>query len=80
MMYLHPERVDTARIDRWLKRNGCRHHVALEPVVIKGGWVEYTALCRRDRKSIQRMTVVDFEAVPLGRKRLRIRIPLSAVA
>ena len=81
-MYLNPDRMSPdfrRRIARWLEANGCRHHVALEPIIIKGGVAEYVALCRKDRKSLQRMRIVDCDAVPLGVKRLRIRIPLSAV-
>ena len=77
-MYLNPDRMDTAErmaVAKWLERNGCRHHIALEPIVIAGQWAFYTALCRKDAKSMARMKIRNFEAVPLGIRRVRIRSP-----
>lgn len=82
-MYLDPERMDAEfrlRIVRWLEANGCRHHIAMEPLVVRGKVVEYVALCRKDQRSILRAPIRDYAFVPLGRKRLRLRIPLSEVA
>lgn len=81
-MYLNPERMDISleqRIVRWLEANGCRHWLAREPIVLRGSIVEYTALALKNERSIDRQIHRD-EIVPLGRKRMRIRIPLSKVA
>ena len=75
-MYLHPDRVDQERVVRWLEANGCRHYVALEPVVVKGSRAYYTAICRKDPRSLARIPVVRSEFVPLGRRSVRIRVPL----
>jgi len=74
-MYLNPDWMTTDQrnaVAAWLERNGCRHDIALEPLVIRGQWVHYTALCRRDRKSRQRMVIRDNAIVPLGRRRVRV--------
>ena len=77
-MYLNPNKMSAAdqnRIAAWLERNGCRHYIAMDPIVIRGNVAEYTALCRKDAKSCARMrlNVARDELVPLGRRRLRIR-------
>jgi hypothetical protein len=81
-MYLNPQHMSTAdqlRIVRWLEANGCRHYIALEPIIIRGNIAEYVALARKDDRSIDRqIRAGDF--VYLGHKRLRVRIPLSSVA
>ena len=80
-MYLNPNRLSIEfqqRIVRWLEANGCRYHIAMEPIIVRGKVAEYVALCRKDR--VHQMRVRDGECVPLGRKRLRIRIPLSRVS
>lgn len=77
-MFINPDRLSTEEqrvVAEWLERNGCRHYIALEPIVIRGQWAEYTALCRKDERSVRRMQVRDSEAVPLGRRRVRIRHP-----
>lgn len=81
-MYLNPNRMrddHVRRIVRWLEANGCRHYIALEPIIVRGSVAEYVALCRKDERSIDRQIRGD-EMVPLGPKRLRLRIPLSKVA
>jgi len=75
-MYLNPDRMvleERLPIAAWLERNGCRHHIALEPIVIRGQWAYYTALCRKDAKSTRRAKIRDYEMVPLGRRRVRLR-------
>lgn len=83
MMYFNANRMDAAyesRIVRWLEVNGCRHWISRDhPVIIRGSIAEYTALCRKDDKSLDRHLRGD-DLVPLGIKRLRIRIPLRKVA
>lgn len=77
-MYLDPDIMNTNErmaVAEWLERNGCRHHIALEPIVIAGQWAFYTALCRKDAKSMARMRVRDGDLVPLGRRRVRLRSP-----
>ena len=64
-------------VDAWLVANGCRHHVAIEPVVVKGRRAHYTAICRRDPKSLRRLPVHDGNLAPLGRRSVRIRVPLA---
>lgn len=89
-MRLHPEHPASARIVRWLERNGCRHWISVDdPILVRGNVVEYTALARKpdryglmretDRRHIDRQLHGD-EITPLGRKRLRIRVRLSEVA
>lgn len=81
-MYLNPDHMPAAkaaRIARWLEANGCRHWIALAPIVVRGSIAEYVALARKDDKSIDRQ-IRGSEIVPLGPKRLRIRIPLSKVS
>ncbi len=81
-MYLNPDRMTSQarqRVDRWLQVNGCRHHVALDPIVVRGNVAEYVAISRRDDRSIERQ-IVGGGLVELGRKRLRIRVPLSRVS
>lgn len=81
-MYLNPDAMPDAfqrRVARWLEANGCRHHIALEPVVVRGNIAEYVALSRKDDKSLDRQ-IRDADVIPIGLKRLRIRIPLSKVA
>lgn len=81
-MYLDPTRMNSSfeqRIVRWLEANGCRHWIAVEPVIVRGSIVEYTALALKNQRSIDRQIHGD-EIVPIGRKRMRIRIPLSKVA
>lgn len=80
-MYLNPDHMSyefQGRIARWLEANGCRHYIALEPITVRGNVAEYVALCRKDR--VHSMRVRDDEIVPLGRKWLRIRVPLRDVA
>jgi len=77
-MYLDPDIMNTSErmaVAQWLESNGCRHHIALEPIIIKGQWAFYTALCRKDAKSMRRAKIRDCEMVPLGRRRVRIRSP-----
>jgi hypothetical protein len=81
-MYLNPARMDAgqqARIARWLEANGCRHWIALEPIIVRGNVAEYVALARKDDRSLDRQ-IHGNEITPLGRKRLRLRIPLRRVA
>ena len=76
-MYLNPERMTTTErmaIDAWLVRNGCRHHIAIKPIIIKGQWAHYIALSRKDRKSLARAVIRDNEIVPLGSRRVRLRV------
>lgn len=57
-MFLNPERLDGRQqlvVDEWLRANGCRDHVDLVPVVIAGNWIHYSAICRRDPKSVRRL-------------------------
>jgi len=78
-MYLRPGRMgDEARIVRWLEANGCRHWIALEPIIIRGKVVEYTAISRKDDRSLDRQ-LRGCEVTNLGRKRLRLRIPLARI-
>jgi|GEM_PF-3235499 len=66
---------------RWMKVNGCRHLIAAdEPIIVKGGWIEYVAMCRNDKKSMDRMRVHNDSLVFLGKRRIRNRITLSKVA
>lgn len=46
-----------AFITAWLQENGCRHYVALEPIIVKGNIIEVQALCRVDPKAVQRLAV-----------------------
>ena len=76
-MYLNPDHMTTDEqmaVAAWLDRNGCRHHIALEPIVIKGQWAHYIALSRKDHKSLMRAKIRDNEMVPLGRRRVRLRV------
>ena len=81
-MILHPGRLTEQQrqaVDRWLTANGSRHHVSIdEPVVIAGRHAHYTAISRRDRKSMRRIRIRDGWLVPLGRRTVRIRVPLAA--
>jgi hypothetical protein len=75
-MYLNPDRMTIAErvaVDAWLQRNGCRHHIAIEPIIIKGQWAHYTAMCHRDPKSLRRAVIRKDELVSLGPRRVRIR-------
>lgn len=82
-MYLDPNKMSVghqARIARWFEANGCRHWIALEPIVIRGSVAEYVALAiKGSDKSIDRQ-IRGMEIEPLGTKRLRLRVPLSKVA
>lgn len=75
-------RRDQARsVDAWLVANGCRHHVSLDhPVIVKGRRAHYVALCRRDKRSTRRMRLTPERdaVIPLGRRSVRITVPLSA--
>ena len=76
-MYLNPDRmtnVERLRIDRWMQANGCRDYILQEPIVVRGKVAEYVSAGRRGR----RPTVRGDELVTM-RRRLRIRIPLSAI-
>ena len=76
-MYLNPEKLNREQriaVDRWLVANGCRHHVALEPVIIAGNWVHYRAACRRDRT--QDVRVDERGWVRTTAAKVRIRVPL----
>lgn len=87
-MHINPDTIprhEMQRIDRWLVANGVREHVALEPVIVKGRHVEYGAMCRRDRKPMARNDWLTRDKhgdlIPkVKRKRVRIRVPLAAVA
>ena len=80
-MYLDPEPMTLEhrrRIDRWMVANGCRDHIALDPIIVRGKVAEYTAAGRRDGSGMR-----DHMGNPVHhyrRKRLRIRIPLSRIA
>lgn len=82
-MHMDPEwmtREHCQRIVRWLEANGCRDYIDLQPIIVRGRWIEYVALCRKnDEKGFKRQ-LRGAELVPLGRKRLRIRVPLAEVA
>ena len=82
-MYLDPDRMTPqfeGRIARWLEVNGCPHWIALEPIVVRGKVAEYTALSRRlDPKGIPDRQVHGDDIVPLGRRKIRLRIPLHKV-
>lgn len=65
------------QVVRWLQDNGCRDLVALKPIIVKGNYVEYWALCRDDPKSIERANLRELERSK--RKRLRLRVPRSAL-
>ncbi len=78
MTTLKPDRMsldEQQSVAAWMRRNGCRHYIALEPITIHGRWAEYTALCRDDDKSIRRMPTRDDSPVMLGKRRVRIRYP-----
>ena len=80
-MRLNPDRLtrsQTRAVDAWLVANGCRHHVAIEPITIRGRRAYYTAWGRRDPKSMQRRPVRDGWLVPLGERSVHIRVPLAA--
>ena len=81
-MYLNPEKMSSAdrqRIDRWLVANGCRYYVSVDdPVIVAGRRVYFTALCRRDKRSIQRMRII-MDKPPEERRSVRIRVPLQSV-
>lgn len=79
-MYLDPDRMTPehqGRIARWFEVNGCPHWIALEPIVVRGKVAEYTAMCRRNDTSDRQIRGDEF--VPLGRRKLRLRIPLAKV-
>lgn len=81
-MYLNPSHMTNehaARIMRWLEANGCRNYIAMQPITVRGRWVEYVALIRKGDEKALRRQHVGGELVPLGRKRLRIRVPLAEV-
>lgn len=81
-MYLDPIRLSVThqqRIVRWLEANGCRDYIDMQPITVRGRWIEYVALCRKDERSLKRQ-IRGGEVVPLGTKRLRIRVPLAEVA
>lgn len=80
-MYLNPATMTPAhqgRIARWLEANGCRHWIDLQPIIVRGSVAEYVALALKNERSIARQIHND-GIVPLGLKRVRIRIPLSKV-
>lgn len=83
-MYIDPDwltRDQARRVDAWLVANGCRHHVSIDhPVIVKGHRAWYTAMCRRDPKSLRRMRLTPERdnIVPLGRRSVRITVPLAA--
>lgn len=87
MRTIDPDRLthDQRRtVDAWLEANGARWHVALEPVTITRGVIEYTALCRRDADTYslgynRRTGDVTYYGKPLRRRRLHQRIPLPAL-
>lgn len=73
------------RVDRWMRANGCRDYVALEPIIVRGNIAEYQAICRRERLNAKPgaggITKTDYGwGVKTRTKRLRIRIPFSAIA
>lgn len=73
-MYLHPERVDEDRVVAWLEANGCRDHIALEPITVRGNVVEYTALCRKDPRPLKRLRIDKQTYEPVTRRRqMRVR-------
>lgn len=79
-MRLNPDKLTHTQlqaVDQWLIANGCTHYVALEPITIKGRRAHYTALCRRDKKSVERIPVREGCAIPLGQRSVHIRVPLS---
>jgi hypothetical protein len=82
-MYLNPAHMSPqfeARIVRWLESNGCRHWISREhPIIVRGAYAEYTALCRKDDKSLDRHLRGD-GLILAGRKKIRLRIPLRKVA
>ena len=83
-MYLNPESLthdECRRVDRWLVANGCRHEVALEPIILHGKIAEYYSICRRGHwhKVGGPGVTVSGGDPALIRRRLRIRVPLSAV-
>ncbi len=74
----HLSSAQRAVVAAWLEDNGCRHYVAIAPVTIHGNYVEYTAVCRKDKASIRRMPIID-DRVPAIKKRLRIRVPRTVL-
>lgn len=76
-MIIRPETLNHDQrnaVTDWLKANGCRDYVALEPILIKGSMIEYQALCRRHRTHAMRLDP-DGNAITT-RRQLRIRHPL----
>ena len=83
-MYLNPDRmtnVERTRIDRWMQANGCRDYVAAMPIVVRGKVAEYVPVCRRERVMASTSAGGPYLLLPAMRRprRLRIRIPLSAI-
>lgn len=74
-MYLNPDRMtpdQQVRVLDWMRQNGMpERHVALEPLLVRGGVVEYTELdVVRWRRGM--------DEVPTRRRRLRTRTPFRA--
>lgn len=81
-MYIDPDgltRDQGRRVDDWLVANGCRHHVSIDhPIIIKGHRAHYVALCRRDQRSVRRLRFTPEGVVPLGKRSVRITVPLAS--
>ena len=80
-MHLDPYRLTRDQrqaVASWLEANGCRDHIALEPITVRGRRAWYTPLCRKDPKALRRITVDKNGELPRHRERsVRIRIPLA---
>ena len=79
-VYIHPDRLtaaDRQRVVRWLEANGCRDWVDLEPIIVRGGLIHYVSLGRKSPN--MRRVVVRGQSVVTRARRLRLRVPLSAV-
>ncbi len=79
---LKPDRMsldEQQSVAAWMHRNGCRHYIAIEPIIIHGRWAEYTAICRDDPKSLRRTQVRNDSIVNLGKRRVRIRHPFRGL-
>lgn len=80
-MHLDPDRLTRDQrqaVASWLEANGCRDHIALEPVTVRGRRAWYTPLCRKDPKAIRRIPVIDGVPVRSRERSVRIRVPLAA--
>lgn len=67
-VFLNPDHLTAEQmrlVDAWLVANGCRHHVAREPIRILGDRVYYTALSLRNDASLAARPVRDLTNNPI---------------